>query len=186
MKEQTYWYILYVRSGKEQRVMANFSQAFFKRNLPYDFEPFCPESEYYYRNKEERHLGRAYRKRPLFSGYVFLETDMPQEQFGKEFSDYIYKSEEIIRLLRYGNTNRIALAEDEKRKFEYLFCGKRCLEHSEGYIEGDKVVVTVGPLIGREGLITHINRHNRTATIELSMFGGQTKVKVALEIVEKR
>lgn len=186
MNERTYWYILYVRANKEQRVMDDVRQAFLKRDLPYGIEPFCPESEYYYRNKTERQLGKIYRKRPLFPGYVFLETDMPQDEFGKEFADYIFKSEDIIRLLRYGNSNTIALAEAEKTRFEYLFKGKRCLEHSEGYIEGDKIVVTVGPLVGREAMITHINRHNKMATIKLDVFGGQTEVKVALEIIDKR
>lgn len=186
MNEKNYWYILYVRSGKEQRVMDDFKQAFYKRNLPYEIEPFCPESEYYYRNKSERQLGRFYRKRPLFSGYVFLETAMPQKEFGKEFADYIYKSEDIIRLLKYGGTDMIALSDAEKARFEYLFKGKRCLEHSVGYIEGDRIVVTAGPLAGREGMITHINRHNRTAAIQMEMFGGKTEVKVALEIVDRR
>ncbi len=186
MSKQTYWYILYVHANKEQRVINDFKQAFYKRELPYFIEPFCPESEYYYRNKKERNFGRVYRKRPLFSGYVFLETDMPQEEFLQEFADYIYKSEDIIRLLKYGNTNIIALAEDEKTKFEYLFKGKRCLGHSVGFIEGDKIVITAGPLVGREGLITHINRHNRNATIQVNMFGGRTEVKVALEIVDKK
>ncbi len=179
------WFVLYVRAGREQQVMTDIKQAFEKRALSFFFEPFCPESEYYYRASASKKLGKVYRRRPLFSGYVFIETDMPQESFRKEFSDYIYKSEDIIRLLKYGGSNIIAMAEEEKVRFEYLFQGKRCLEHSQGYIEGDRIVVTAGPLVGREGLITHINRHNRMATIRIEMFGGQTEVKVALEIVEK-
>lgn len=186
MEKQSYWYILYVRSGKEQRVADDFKQAFHKRGLPYAFEPFCPESEYYYRNKADRRLGRSYRKRPLFSGYVFIETDIPPEAFRAEFSDYIGRSEDIIRLLRYGDTDIIALSAEEQARFEYLFRGKKCLDHSVAHIAGETIVVTAGPLVGREGLITHINRHNRIATIRVGLFGGQTEVKVALEIVDKR
>ena len=63
--------------------------------------------------------------------------------------------------------------------------GKRCLERSVGYIVGDRVCVQDGPLKDSEGLIKYINRHNRFADIEVDMFGGKVKARVALEIVEK-
>lgn len=39
--------------------------------------------------------------------------------------------------------------------------------------------------MGLEGCITKINRHNRTADIEINMFNQRQTVKVALEIVSK-
>lgn len=183
--QQSFWYIIHVRAGKETRVMDDLRQAYDKRGLAYRFEPFCPESEFYYRNKKAKLFGKEYRKRLLFSGYVFVETDMPQELFLKEFSAFVRESEDMIRILRYGNTQIAALPRDEQIRFEYLFMGKRCIERSEGYISGDKIIVTAGPLVGREGMITRVNRHNRTATVELVMFGGKIEADLALEIVDK-
>ena len=57
---------------------------------------------------------------------------------------------------------------------------------SEGYIEGDKVRVTAGPLCGLEGLIKKIDRHKRTACLEFDMFGQTVSTSVGLEITEKR
>lgn len=183
MKEPYFWYVVYTRSNAEPRVVKDVSDAFSCRDSSYELVPFCPEAEIYYRGNAAQ--GRYYRRRALFPGYVFFETDMPSDVFLKEFSQYIYDSPDIIRLLRYGASGNIALDDGERRRFEYLFKGKRCFEHSEGYIEGDKIIVTAGPLVGHEGLITRINRHNRLATIALDMFGGKTEADVALEIVSK-
>ena len=40
-----------------------------------------------------------------------------------------------------------------------------------GLIEGDKVTITDGPLAGKEAMICKINRHKRTATLNVEMFG---------------
>lgn len=151
---------------------------------PYAFDPFCPESEFYYRSGKDKMLGKKYRRRPLFPGYVFVETDMPPREFLTAFGAYVYSAHDIIRILRSGSDN-IALPKDERERLEFLLKGKRCVERSVGYIVGDKITVTDGPLRGREGMIGYINRHNRYADIEIDMFGGKIKARVALEIVEK-
>lgn len=185
MQEPYFWYVMYVRTNSEQRVIDDIDRYIEKQKFDGEFDPFCPESEYYYRNKQDRRLGKTYRKRPLFPGYVFMETTMPPEKFVREFGAYIYGSQDIIRLLRMGAPTNIALPIDERRRLEFLLRGKRCLERSVGYMVGDNVVVEDGPLKGAEGLITYINRHNRYADIEVDMFGGKIKARVALEIVQR-
>ncbi len=186
MNEPYYWYVLYVRTGAENRVADDLKRYVSSRALGCDIDPFCPESEYYYRNKKDRQLGRTYKKRPLFPSYVFVETSMPPKEFMREFGSYFYASHDVIRLLRSGESDSgVALPIDERRRLEFLLKGKRCLERSVGYIVGDRVCVQDGPLKDSEGLIKYINRHNRFADIEVDMFGGKVKARVALEIVEK-
>ncbi len=184
MQEPYNWYILYVRSNTEAKAVDTLKKAFCGEES-YSFDAFCPESEQYYRCGQARQLGKIYRKRPLFPGYVFAETDMPTEQFRKEIFDVINKSAEIIRILDYGSRDSIALKAQERERLEYLLKGKRCLEHSIGYIQGDNIVITGGPLIGLEGSIAKINRHNRTAEVVIELFGQKQTVKLALEIVSK-
>lgn len=179
------WYVLYTRANAEQRVIRDMKQAFLKRGTEYSLDPFCPESEFYYRTSKAKKLGKVYKKRPLFPGYVFLETDMPEKDFLKQFSGYIYESPDIIRILRNGSSGSIAIDAEERIRFEYLFKGRRCLDHSVGYIEGDKVTVTSGPLMGLEGSITHIYRHDQIATVKIDLFGRSLEAKLALEIVSK-
>lgn len=186
MQEPYWWYVLYVRANKEHKVVNSFQKAAVQKGLPYDLEVFCPESEHFYKNKQSRTLGKQYIKRPLFPGYVFVETNMPSKDFQGTFYDVIFNSADIIRLLRYGDSDEIALTLEERQRFEYLLRGKRCVGHSIGYIEGDKVFITGGALIGLEGCIKKINRHNRTADVEINMFNQNKTIKVALEIVTKK
>lgn len=185
MQEPYWWYVLFVKANTEKRVVGDISNYVKANKISCEFEAFVPESEHYFRSKKNREMGRQYAKRPLFPGYVFIETSLSQDEFIEYCAQYIYSSQDIIKLLRYGDSDQIALSNDERERFEYLFKGKRYLEHSQGYIEGDKVIVTYGPLVGHEGSIKHINRHNRLALIEFEMFGKLMSVKVALEIIKR-
>ena len=55
-----------------------------------------------------------------------------------------------------------------------------------GVIEGDRVVVTSGPLRGHEGWIKSVNRRKSLAFLEVEMFGRKLKTKVGLGIVARR
>ena len=58
-------------------------------------------------------------------------------------------------------------------------------EMSKGIIEGDKVIITSGPLSKFKGEITYIDRHKRLAVIRIEMFGRWMDVKIGLEIVHR-
>ena len=60
------------------------------------------------------------------------------------------------------------------------------VEMSQGIIEHDEVKILSGPLKGMEGIVKRINRHKRTAVIELGLFERVLQVEVGLEITEKR
>lgn len=184
MVEPYWWYVLFVRAGRENKVISELKTAFERKEVAFELDVFYPEAEQYYRSKKYHILGHRYLRRPLFPGYLFVETTMPEDTFLREFSDYVYHSPDIIRLLK-DSGGQVALPDDERKRFEYLFRGKRCIEHSVGYIVGEKIVVEAGPLAGREGIIRRINRHNHDALIEFTLFGEQTSVKVALEVVSK-
>ena len=56
---------------------------------------------------------------------------------------------------------------------------------SKGIIKNDKIVVTTGPLKGKDGLIRKIERHKRRAYLAIEMFGKKIETQVGLEIVAK-
>ncbi|MCH5153630.1 MAG: antitermination protein NusG [Clostridiales bacterium] len=186
MQQPYYWYVFYVKTSSENRVVQDIARFADSKGLSKDdVDPFCPQSEVYYRAEKGKAPNKQYKKRPMFPGYVFVETRLSAKDFLEVFGSFIYTSQEIIRLLKSGKDN-IALPDEERIRLEYLLKGKRCLERSVGFISGDKVVITAGALIGQEGLITYINRHNRFADIEINMFGSTVKARAALEIVERR
>ena len=56
---------------------------------------------------------------------------------------------------------------------------------SSGYIEGDQVIITSGPLQTLKGTIRKIDRHKRTAVVQMKMMGRLQDVTMGLEIVRK-
>ena len=56
---------------------------------------------------------------------------------------------------------------------------------SRGIIQNGRPVVTSGPLKKREAMIRRIDRHKRTAKIEIPFVGGRKQVTVGLEIYDK-
>lgn len=79
----------------------------------------------------------------------------------------------------------IFLAPCEPPYLKFLCQDGALIEISRGVIKNGVPVVTSGPLKGREGLIRKINRHKRTAWIEIPFNGGKKQVTVGLEIYEK-
>ena len=59
------------------------------------------------------------------------------------------------------------------------------MDFSEGYIQGEKVIVTKGPLKGMESKISRIDRHKRLAWLTVELFGRTVELQAGLEIVRK-
>lgn len=93
---------------------------------------------------------------------------------------------EFTRLLTMGETY-LPLEERDRALIETLTSQDcRCVEMSQAVMEGDRVVVTSGPLKGHEAWIASVNRHKSLAVLEVEMFGRRLRTRVGLAIVAKR
>ena len=165
-------YVVQVIGGRENTA----------RNLLYKHasdcleECFLPKYELMKRKEGEWHKV----KELLFPGYLFVQTDNPEQLNARMRAIPVF-----MRLLG-SNDQFIPLVPEE---FSWLNtfagAGKHLVEMSQGVIEGDKVIVTEGPLKGREAMIIKMNRHKRLAYLDLQMFGRQKTVRIGLEIVRK-
>lgn len=90
-----------------------------------------------------------------------------------------------IRILGNGENVFSPLTDKERDWFLSFLDDEHVVRMSEGVIEGDKVTVTRGPLMGFEGDICKIDRHKRRACIKVSLFGRTVPASVGLEIVRK-
>ena len=90
-----------------------------------------------------------------------------------------------IRILGNGENVLSPLTDKERDWFLSFLDDEHVVRMSEGVIEGDKVTVTRGPLMGFEGDICKIDRHKRRACIKVSLFGRTVPASVGLEIVRK-
>jgi transcriptional antiterminator NusG len=174
--ELMYWYVLFVKAGKERKI-----EEYLKKQLNQDVcIPFFPLQEILFKRsgilKKEIRL--------LFPGYVFIDSSLPNQEFMKEINYLINKCSDIISLLKYSDTV-IAMKECEKNMLLCLCNNDHCIGASYGIIEGDKIHIFDGPLKGLESVVRKVNRHKREALIEIEIMGDVRLVTVALEVVEK-
>lgn len=167
------WYVLQVRTGTEESIRlqcrSNIPEAVLERC-------FIP----YYEEKKRIRGEWTIQKKVLFPGYVFVIT---------EDLNHLYDSlKTVIGLTKLiGTGNEIVPLTEEEKEFLLGFGGEeQVVKMSEGIIEGTKIIVTRGPLTGKEGYIKKVDRHKRKARLEMKMFGRMQEIVVGLEIVEKR
>lgn len=171
------WFVFHVQTGEEHKACEFLNKLFNKE----ESVAFVPQVEIVIKSSQSI----SKELRPMFPGYIFTDSILDERLFVDLAYKYARFSKCIFYLLGDGNINYVKLSEDEK-KFLLGFCNDEYIvEDSKGFIVGDKVFVTSGPLHGRESIIKKINRHKRRAEIQLMWFGDLRQVSVALEIVSK-
>ena len=91
----------------------------------------------------------------------------------------------FTRILRAGSTF-VPLEIEEVQNLRSLTDKAFNITLSKGFIEGDQIYITEGPLKEQEGRIRKIDRHKRIAIVEMPFLGSTTNVRVPLEIAEKK
>ncbi len=167
-------YVIQVAGGQERRA-AELARKMLGDKLQDCFAPT--------RELKKRKSGRWEKVRELvFPGYLFLETDDPDGAHAR-----LRRAPVLMRMLASAGDEFLPLSDEEIDWIRALVAPEtHVVEMSEGFIEGDKVVVTSGPLGGREAQISKIDRHKRLAWLDMQMFSGTKTIKVGLEIVSKR
>ena len=166
------WYVIQVYTGKELEI----AQQCRDRVADEGEDVFVPLAERWTKIRGERTLITS----RLFPGYVFIETDRI-EDFHKRLNR-IYA---MTKVLRTGD-EMTPIQKEEEEYLRKLGGDEHVVKYSEGYIEGDKLVVTSGPLKDFEGRIKKILRHKRLVVIEVSLLGQTAEVTLGLGVVERR
>lgn len=166
------WYVVQVRTGTEENIRSQCARNISEEILEKCFIP------YYEERKRIQGEWRTQRK-VLFPGYVFVITE--------EIEKLYQQLARVVGLTKVlGADGEVVPLTEEETEFLIGFGGEeQVVEMSEGLIENSQVIVTSGPLAGKEGLIRKIDRHKRKAYLELPMFGRMQTVQVGLEIVAK-
>lgn len=167
------WYVIQVRSGHEKEIADKCRFLISDDILK---ECFIPE---YITKKKFKGIWQDTRS-ILFKGYVFLISDHIDELFNElkkipDLTKLIGKKKDVIYPLKDGEVEFLkTFGRDD-----------HLVDMSVGFIQGDKIYITEGPLEGKEGLITKIDRHKRIAYINVDIFNETHTAKVGLEIISK-
>ncbi len=166
------WYVMQVMSGDEKKTI-QMCQCIVEEE--YIEEIFTPEIERMKRFRGEWHKV----KKMMFPGYVFVSTDRELDLY-----ENLRVVPALTKILKTGDAITPVSAKEEA--FIKRLIGKdKVAEISVGYIEGDKLIVSEGPLMGMEALVKKIDRHKRIAVLQVEMFGSATEVTMGLEVLSK-
>jgi transcriptional antiterminator NusG len=174
--EKIYWYVLFARTGAEERLAERL-----KDKLGDGYLPFVPQKTCIFRRQGKK----SEFQKICFPGYVFIESDKPAAEFMAHTFPIVYKQKEACRFLCYGDRADIAMREEERIALCRVFGADKNIDISQGFKEGDSVKVISGALVGNEGMIQRINKGRQEAVIEVPTFGTMVSVSVGIEIIEK-
>ena len=166
------WYVIQVLPKSEYRLCEKIKGRIDK-NLFSDC--FVPQAEYVYKNNG------LYEKRirPLFPGYLFVITDQVSA-----FYEALKKVDGFKRILKEDDYFT-PISMEEAASIAGVTNDDYSISMSEGYILDSKVYITSGPLLGREAIIKKIDRHKRSAIVEMKFMGQPQLVRMPLEIISK-
>lgn len=167
------WYVIQVRSGHEHQIA---NSCCFRISNSILKDCFIPEYKTKKKFKGQWHEVQSV----LFKGYVFMISDYVDELYNElkkipDLTKMIGKKKEII----------YPLPEQEVCFLQKFSDDVHLIDMSYGFIQGDQVTITNGPLMGKEGSIKKIDRHKRIAYIEVEFLNQISTVKIGLEIISK-
>lgn len=166
------WYVIQVPTGKEEEVK-NLCRKQIDKNLLNDC--FCPKYESVYKKNGQRRIV----VRILFPGYLFLDTDQIEL-----VHEALRGIPELTKVLKTGD-EFIPITTEEQAFIIQHGNAEHVFEMSSGYMEGDEVIITSGAFAGYQGVLKHVDRHNRYGVMEIDMFGRITEMQFGLEIVSR-
>ena len=174
------WYVVQVQAGQEHKLCVLMRAACenetFNDGSPLLEEAFSPT----YRTRAK--WGGEWRdvERAFLPGYVVAVTRDPAALIVR-----LRHIPEFTRLLTAGETFMPLTTDERTWLDEFTGKGERAIPMSFGYREGGRVVVTVGPLRGREALIERINRKKCLAYLSVEVAGKRITTKVGLGLLPK-
>lgn len=165
------WYVLQVVAGREDTLCERCKKAFLGKEAS---QIFVPKYVWLKKVKGVRHK----EVKPLFAGYLFVESDCPDAL------------EERLELLQ--NVRPVCIGggfypiREEEEGFLRQFWGEeRLVRFSTGYIVDGELRVIDGALKNFSKKVRRIDRHNRLAEMEIPLFGQERRVRVGLEVKAK-
>lgn len=165
------WYVLQVVAGREDAMCEKCKKAFLEKEVSQVFVP-----KYIWLKKVKG--VRQKEVKPLFSGYIFAESETP---------DVLEK-----RLQLFQSIKPVCIGggfypiREEEEGFLRQFLGEeKLVRFSTGYIVDGELKVIDGALKNFSRKVKKIDRHNRLAEMEISLFGQERRIRVGLEVKAK-
>lgn len=159
------WYVIHTMSGMEQKCLQQCRRYVDEADYKEIFIPLYMTQKHF---KKEWHEVTE----TLFPGYLFVDTENI-EAVRKGLGNF----QQYTKVLRDGETVSPITKEEQKFLMD-MMDENHVVQCSEGFLIGERVCITKGPLRNYQGCIKTVNRHRRIAKLEIPIFGGMTPVEV--------
>ena len=166
------WYVIHTMSGMEAKCMQQCQKYVDDSDYNEMFVPQYISKKHY---KQEWHEV----KKTLFPGYMFVDTENIESVMKGLKQVYQY-----TKVLRDCETIS-PITEQEQAFLATIMDKEHVVRYSEGFLIGEEVVVTSGPLKDYRGNISKIDRHRRIAKMEVCMFGRMTPMEVGFGAIAR-
>lgn len=166
------WYVMQVYTGTEMEICEKC-----RAKIMEDGEDiFVPLAERMTKIRGERTLVTS----RLFPGYIFVETGKIED-----FHIRLRQIHAMTKMLRCGD-EIVPIHTEEEERIRRLCGDGHIAKYSEGYIEGDILVITEGALKDFEGKVKKILRHKRLVVLEVPLLGQAVEVTLGLGVVSRQ
>lgn len=116
----------------------------------------------------------------LFPGYVFVETEQIEDFFMR-----LKRIDSVTKLLRTGE-EMTPIHSEEEAYLRTLGGDSHTVKYSEGYMEGERLVVMSGAMKNFKGRVKKVLRHKRLVVLEAPLMGRNMEITVGLGIVKSQ
>ena len=168
-------YVLLVATGEEHLALGYLD----KRLEEEVGRSFMPKVEIAFRRNGITRM----EQRALFPGYIMVESALDDIAFREAFRHHLRQSSKLFSMLHHGQKSHMRLPPNERDFLNRICNPEKIVEESIGMMEGDRVHIISGPLVGMDSQIVAVHRHARKATIAVEFMGGVKHIKVGLEII---
>ncbi len=160
------WYVVHTYSGYENKVKANIEKTIENRKLQDQIlEVSVPLEEVV----EIKNGVKKKVQRKLFPGYVLLHMEMNDETW------YVVRNTRGVTGFVGPGSKPVPLTETEMRNMGLV----REAEIEVDFSVGDAATIVSGPFEGAHGIISAINIHKQSVTVNIEMLGRETPVEIS-------
>lgn len=165
------WYALFVATGEEDKVKERLRYKF--KNSA-DIRLLVPK-----RKLRERKNGVWETKiRTLFPGYIMVNGPLGIEEY------YTLKGTPgLIRILK-DKSGLLEIHKNEIKVINSLIYEDEIIGTSNVVMEGTRIIVVEGPLLGMDGLIQSVDRRKGRAKVRLNFIGEPRLVDLSISLVQ--
>ena len=164
------WYVIQVMACHESEMVNKC------RRIALDNE----EVFTFFTERMERRNGEWQPKRFVtFQKYIFVDTTDPDD-----FRTRLHEVAGITKMLGVGDTI-VPIKSEEEQFLRYIGGEEHVIGKSTVYYEGEKIVVTSGPLEGMEGRVKWLDKRQKLIGVSTDVDGKETVIKLAAEFVRR-